>query len=465
MLEPASSLALSDGGMASAASGVGVPLLLKRQASKGLGGESALPVFLSVKKAKTASTDSLPAAAGSSEGGASAAAGADPSADGLPEVGDCSPSVEPATRYGHPLLDGCRNVERFKKLNRIDEGTYGVVFRARDTETDEIIALKQLKLNAAKSDDGFPVPSLREISLLLDLHHPNVVRCREIVVGKSLNHVFMVMDYIEHELKVVLDRHVLTVAEVKCLLRQLLDAMQYVHDRWVVHRDLKTTNILLNNCGGLKVCDFGLARHYGDPLRPMTQRVQSLWYRAPELLLGQKRYSPCVDVWSVGCIFAEMFLRKPIFEGKIEIHQLQLIFETTGVPSEETWPDFEKLPNWKTVPFKLSLPRWRIIFPEEDQLTDVGLELLRSLLECCPERRTSAIKAYEDPYFWEAPYPQEASMMPTFQESNNEGRRFRGSQVGRVGNLGGSNALSGAGLRGAANRGGPPPFVKMKMGE
>jgi len=285
------------------------------------------------------------------------------------------------------------------------------------------------------------------------------------------------MEYIEHELKVLIDRHRFSIAEVKCLARQLLEGVRYIHEHWVVHRDLKPTNILLNNCGVLKVCDFGLARHYGDPLRPQTQRVQSLWYRAPELLLGEKRYAPSVDLWSVGCVFAESLLRKPCFEGRVELHQLGLIFELTGVPTEESWPGCERLPNWRVVEFKLSLPRWRIVFPEPEDggsLSDAGLDLLQSLLECCPEQRASAAVAHKHPYFWETPYPQEASMMPTFQESNCEGRRaivgargpVKGAAVAAaVGAAAGMGGITGAGLRGAATRGGPPPFVRMRVGE
>eukprot|EP00933_Yihiella_yeosuensis_P017147 TRINITY_DN14401_c1_g3_i6.p1 TRINITY_DN14401_c1_g3~~TRINITY_DN14401_c1_g3_i6.p1 ORF type:complete len:412 (-),score=60.49 TRINITY_DN14401_c1_g3_i6:92-1327(-) len=330
------------------------------------------------------------------------------------------------------LTFGCRGVQRYRKLNRIDEGTYGVVYRACDTETGEIVALKQLKVNAAKSEDGFPISSLREISLLLKFSHPNIVRCREVVMGNTSNHIFMVMEYVEHELKVLIGKHSFAVADMKCLLLQILSAVGHLHERWVVHRDLKTTNILLNSSGVLKVCDFGLARHIGDPLRPYTQRVQSLWYRAPELLLGARRYTGAVDVWSVGCIFAELILRRPVFEGKAEVHQLGLIFALTGVPNEESWPGCEKLSSWKLADsIKTTLPRWRVVFPEEGNLSDVGLEMLQSLLECCPEHRSTAPVAREHPYFSESPQPHEPGMMPTFQDSNTEGRRQPTSTVVR----------------------------------
>uniref|UniRef100_A0A7S1FCH7 Cyclin-dependent kinase 2 homolog n=1 Tax=Noctiluca scintillans TaxID=2966 RepID=A0A7S1FCH7_NOCSC len=336
------------------------------------------------------------------------------------EVGKRQKSTEGVVGVSAALLGGCRKEDCFRKLNRIAEGTYGVVYRACDLQTGEVVALKQLKLDAAKAtEDGFPILLLREISILMQMDHPNIVRCREVVVG-TRQHVFMVMDYAEHELKMLLDRHRFAIAEVKCLLAQLLAAVEFLHERWVVHRDLKTSNIVLTNKGVLKLCDFGLARYYGEPKKPYTQRVVSLWYRAPELLMGQEVYTTCVDVWSVGCVFAEMLLGRPVFEGKAELHQLCLIYELVGVPTEETWPGYNSLPNRKLFEFKLSLPRWQTTFP--DVISDVGLELLKSLLECCPARRVSAATACHDPYFMEFPHPQDPNLLPTFQESNNEGR-------------------------------------------
>lgn len=321
------------------------------------------------------------------------------------------------------LLTGCGTVDRFAKLNRIDEGTYGVVFRARDRSSGEVVALKQLKVQSARSEDGFPIFSLREISILTKLNHPNIVNCREVVTGITQDHIFMVMDYAEHELKVLLDRHEFSIAERKCLYKQLFAGVEYLHQRWIMHRDIKTTNILLNNSGILKLCDFGLARYYGDPIRAYTHRVISLWYRPPELLMGQKKYTVAVDNWSAGCVFAEVILRKPIFPGQVELNQLQLIYEVTGTPTEETWPGYDELPNRRKLDFKLALPRWREVFPDDEDVCDQGLELLSKLLDCCPERRLTAGGALEDLYFFEKPLPQDPSMLPTFQESNAVGRR------------------------------------------
>jgi len=323
------------------------------------------------------------------------------------------------------LSSGCRSVDRYRKVNRIDEGTYGVVYRAQDLETDEVVALKQLKLSAAKSEEGFPVPSLREVSMLMKLSHVNIIKLHEVVVGKTSMHVFMVMEYAEHELRALLQQNRFGVAEVKCLMQQLLRGIGYLHDQWILHRDLKTSNLLLTNGGILKVCDFNLARHFGEPYRPYTRNVITMWYRAPEILMGIKRYGPGVDMWSCGCVFAELFLRKPLFEGKAELHQLMLIFELTGVPNEESWPGFDRLPNRRSMQFKESLPRWTIIFPAEGDLSDLGLEMLQMLLKCNPDRRLSANEALEHPYFWERPEPLTPAMMPTFSDTNSTGREHR----------------------------------------
>jgi tRNA A-37 threonylcarbamoyl transferase component Bud32 len=189
-------------------------------------------------------------------------------------------------RLLHPMA-GCRSVFEYQQLNHIDEGTYGVVFRARDKKTGVIHALKKVKME--KEREGFPLTALREANILLSMSHPNIVNVTEMVVGSSLDSVFMVMEFAEHDLKGLMTHMTrpFTIPEVKCLMLQLLRGTAYLHDNWVLHRDLKTSNILVNNRGELKICDFGLARQYSDPLRAYTHMVVTLWYRAPELLLGE----------------------------------------------------------------------------------------------------------------------------------------------------------------------------------
>ncbi|XP_058787066.1 cyclin-dependent kinase G-2-like isoform X2 [Vicia villosa] len=259
---------------------------------------------------------------------------------------DCRESMEPPSPPQRVvnMLQGCRSVDEFERLNKIDEGTYGVVYRAKDKKTGEIVALKKVKME--KEKEGFPLTSLREINILLSFHHPFIVDVKEVVVGSSLDSIFMVMEYMEHDLKGLMEamKQPFSQSEVKCLMLQLLEGVKYLHDNWVLHRDLKTSNLLLNNRGESKICDFGLARQYGSPLKPYTSLVVTLWYRAPELLLGTKQYSTAIDMWSLGCIMAELLSKEPLFNGRTEFDQLNKIFRILGTPNETIWPGFSKLP-------------------------------------------------------------------------------------------------------------------------
>ncbi|KAJ7957597.1 Kinase family protein [Quillaja saponaria] len=267
-----------------------------------------------------------------------------------------TPEPPPLPHRAVDMLQGCRSVDEFERLNKIDEGTYGVVYRARDKKTGEIVALKKVKME--KEREGFPLTSLREINILLSFHHHSIVDVKEVVVGSSLDSIFMVMEYMEHDLKGLMEamKQPFSQSEVKCLMLQLLEGVKYLHDNWVLHRDLKTSNLLLNNRGELKICDFGLARQYGSPLKPYTHLVVTLWYRAPELLLGAKQYSTSIDMWSLGCIMAELLSKEPLFNGKTEFDQLDKIFRTLGTPNETIWYGFAKLPGVKVNFVKHQLP-------------------------------------------------------------------------------------------------------------
>nr|XP_043625588.1 cyclin-dependent kinase G-2-like isoform X2 [Erigeron canadensis] len=267
-----------------------------------------------------------------------------------------TPEPAPTSQRSVNMLHGCRSVDEFERLNKIDEGTYGVVYRAKDKKTGEVVALKKVKME--KEREGFPLTALREINILLSFHHSSIVDVKEVVVGSNLDSIFMVMEYMEHDLKALMEtmKHPFSQSEVKCLMLQLFEGTKYLHDNWVLHRDLKTSNLLLNNRGELKICDFGLARQYGSPLKPYTHLVVTLWYRAPELLLGTKLYSTAIDMWSLGCIMAELLSKQPLFNGKTEVDQLDKIFKTLGTPNEAIWPGYSKLPGVKVNFVKHQLP-------------------------------------------------------------------------------------------------------------
>ena len=316
-----------------------------------------------------------------------------------------------------PSILGCRSVDEFHCLNRIEEGTYGVVYRARDKNTNEIVALKRLKMEREK--EGFPITSLREINTLLISQHKNVVHVREIVVGSNMDRIFIVMDFVEHDMKSLMEtmrqkKQEFLPGEVKCLMIQLLSAIAHLHDNWILHRDLKTSNLLLSHNGILKVGDFGLAREYGSPLKAYTAIVVTLWYRAPELLLGIKEYSTFIDVWSIGCIFGEFLLMNPLFPGKSDIDELNRIFKLLGTPSERIWPGYNELPavqKMKFVEFPVSQLRNKF---SGDILSNKGLNLLKQFLTYDPKQRITCEGALKHPYFDETPLAIDPSMFPTW---------------------------------------------------
>ncbi|XP_022846530.1 cyclin-dependent kinase G-2-like [Olea europaea var. sylvestris] len=328
------------------------------------------------------------------------------------------------------MLQGCRSVDEFERLNKIDEGTYGVVYRAMDKKTGEIVALKKVKME--KEREGFPLTSLREINILLSFHHSSIVDVKEVVVGSNLDSIFMVMEYMEHDLKALMEtmKQPFSQSEVKCLMLQLLEGVKYLHDNWVLHRDLKTSNLLLNNRGELKICDFGLARQYGSPLKPYTHLVVTLWYRAPELLMGAKQYSTAIDMWSLGCIMAELLSKEPLFNGKTEFDQLDKIFRILGTPNETIWPGFSKLPGVKVNFVKHQYNLLRRKFPATSftgspVLSDAGFDLLNKLLTYDPDKRITAEAALNHEWFREVPLPKSKEFMPTFPAQHAQDRRTR----------------------------------------
>jgi len=267
-----------------------------------------------------------------------------------------------------------------------------------------------------KEKEGFPITSLREIRVLMNYKNPNVVDVKEIVVNKNLDSVFIVMEFVEHDLKGLMenmkeDTRFLS-SEVKCLMIQLLAGVAHLHENWILHRDLKTSNLLYNNKGILKVADFGLARDYGSPLKSYTQPVVTLWYRAPELLLGTKTYTTAIDMWSVGCIFAELITKEPLFPGRSELDQLDKVFKMLGTPNETIWPGLSELPSAKKINFSYQpYNNLRHKFPF---VTESCYDLLNRMLAYDPSKRITAAQALDHPYFKENPRAKDPILMPTW---------------------------------------------------
>lgn len=328
-------------------------------------------------------------------------------------------------------LEGSRSIDNYEHIGKIDEGAYGVVYKARDIITGDLVAIKKVKL--AKEKDGFPITSIREINILMNYHHENIINIKEVVYGSTPDKIFCVMEFGDFELKALLadtsinntSKKLFNLSQIKCLFYQLLKGVEFIHNNWIIHRDLKTSNLLYNKNGIAKIADFGLARKYGNPIKPYTPLVVTLWYRAPELLLNCDKYGTAIDIWSCGCILGELFLTEPLFQGNDEIDQLHKIFKLLGTPDDKIWPGFSNLPNAKRINFSKKYQTGNFAlrekFPKfslEDDfvLTDKGFDLLTKLLAYNPEERISAEDALQHPWFKENPPMAQISQMPDLKD-------------------------------------------------
>jgi len=289
-------------------------------------------------------------------------------------------------------------MERYQKLEKIGEGTYGIVYKAKDRLSDSIVALKRIRLEA--EDEGIPSTAIREISLLKELRHPNIVRLYDVV--HTERKLTLVFEYLDQDLKKYLDvcENGLDATIVMSCLFQLLTGVAYCHHHRVLHRDLKPQNLLLNREGDLKLADFGLARAFGIPVRSYTHEVVTLWYRAPDVLMGSRKYSTPLDIWSVGCVFAEMVNGTPLFTGTSEESQLETIFRHLGTPDETTFPGISelsggaaKIADLQHYPTPSSLQH---LVPKLDP---IGVDLLQQMLMYDPARRITAQDARRHAFF------------------------------------------------------------------
>ncbi|XP_035008069.1 cyclin-dependent kinase 4 [Hippoglossus stenolepis] len=290
---------------------------------------------------------------------------------------------------------------QYEPVAEIGGGAYGTVYKARDTESGQFVALKSVRVQT--DQNGLPISTVREVALLRRLEqfdHPNVVRLMDVCATKRSDQetkVTLVFEHVDQDLKTYLERAPapgLATDRIKDLMRQLVCGLAFLHSNRVMHRDLKPENILVTSGGQVKLADFGLARIYSCHMA-LTPVVVTLWYRPPEVLL-QSSYATPVDIWSTGCIFAEMFRRKPLFCGESEVDQLGKIFEVIGLPSEDEWPTDVTLLR-KHFPSLVPRPITEFVSEIDEQ----GTQLLLNMLTFDPLKRISALKAQEHPYFYD----------------------------------------------------------------
>ncbi|XP_016501566.1 putative serine/threonine-protein kinase At1g54610 isoform X1 [Nicotiana tabacum] len=322
-----------------------------------------------------------------------------------------------------------RSAESFEKLNKIGQGTYSNVYKARDLKTNKIVAMKKVKfVNMDPESVRFMA---REIFILRRLDHPNVMKLEALVTSRISGSLYLVFEYMEHDLAGLAAAPGIkfTEPQIKCYTQQMLRGLEHCHSRGVLHRDIKGSNLLIGDNGVLKIGDFGLATTFEpNQKQPLTSRVVTLWYRAPELLLGATEYGVAIDMWSAGCILAELFAGKPIMPGRTEVEQMHKIFKLCGSPSEEYWRK-SKLPH--ATSFKPQNPYKRCIADTFKDFPPSALALVDVLLSIEPEKRGTASSALNSEFFKTKPLPCDPYTLPKYPPSKEYDAKVRDHEARR----------------------------------
>ncbi|KAG2260045.1 hypothetical protein Bca52824_079339 [Brassica carinata] len=322
-----------------------------------------------------------------------------------------------------------RKPDSFEKLEKIGQGTYSSVYKARDLETNQIVALKKVRF--ANMDPDSVRFMAREIIILRRLDHPNVMKLEGLITSGVSGSMYLIFEYMEHDLSGLASTPGVKFSEpqIKCYMKQLLHGLEHCHSRGVLHRDIKGSNLLLDQNNNLKIGDFGLANFYGPHQKqPLTSRVVTLWYRPPELLLGSTDYGITVDMWSTGCILAELFNGKPIMPGRTEVEQLHKIFKLCGSPSEDYWKR-SKLPD-ATI-FKPQHPYKRCVAETFKSLPSSALALVEVLLAVEPDVRGTTAIALQSEFFTTEPFASEPSSLPKYQPRKGSDVKLREEEARR----------------------------------
>ncbi|RAL52429.1 hypothetical protein DM860_007286 [Cuscuta australis] len=323
-----------------------------------------------------------------------------------------------------------RRADTFEKIDKIGQGTYSNVYKARDTITGKIVALKKVRFDNLEPESVRFMA--REIIILRRLDHPNVIKLEGLVTSRMSCSLYLVFEYMEHDLAGLAASPDIkfSEAQVKCYMHQLLSGLEHCHNRHVLHRDIKGSNLLLDNSGILRIADFGLATIF-DPSHKhhMTSRVVTLWYRPPELLLGASDYGVGIDLWSAGCILAELLAGKPIMPGRTEVEQLHKIYKLCGSPSDEYWKK-SKLPN--ATLFKPREPYKRCIRDTFKDFPASSLPLIDTLLAIDPAERKTATDALRSEFFTTEPYACDPSSLPKYPPTKEMDAKRRDDEARRL---------------------------------
>ncbi|XP_010555575.1 PREDICTED: probable serine/threonine-protein kinase At1g54610 [Tarenaya hassleriana] len=322
-----------------------------------------------------------------------------------------------------------RRASTFQKLEKIGQGTYSNVYKAKDLMTGKIVALKKVRFDNLEPESVKFMA--REILVLRRLNHPNIIKLEGLVISRVSCSLYLIFEYMEHDLAGLAATHGVkfSLPQIKCYMKQLLSGIEHCHIRGVLHRDIKGSNLLIDNDGTLKIADFGLATFY-DPTKKqaMTSRVVTLWYRPPELLFGATHYGVGVDLWSAGCILAELLAGKPIMPGRTEVEQLHKIFKLCGSPSDMYWRKY-KLPN--ATLFKPQNPYKRCVSETFKSFPPSSLPLVETLLSIDPDDRATATSALNSEFFTTEPLACDPSSLPKYPPSKELNVKLRDQEARR----------------------------------
>ncbi|KAJ8765774.1 hypothetical protein K2173_014896 [Erythroxylum novogranatense] len=301
-----------------------------------------------------------------------------------------------------------KSADSYDKLAKVGQGTYSNVYKARDRETGKLVALKKVRFDTSEPESVKFMA--REILILQKLDHPNIIKFEGVATSRMQYSLYLVFEFMQSDLTRIITRHGvrLTEPQVKSYMQQLLSGLKHCHENGILHRDIKGSNLLIDKNGMLKIADFGLANFFvPKPKKPLTSRVVTLWYRAPELLLGSTDYGVGIDLWSAGCLLAEMFIGRPIMPGRTEVEQLHRIFKLCGSPPEDYWK-IMRLPTSFRPPqhYKPSLQEAFKHFPES------SIGLLINLLNLNPSYRGTAASALQSLFFSSSPLACDISGLP-----------------------------------------------------